>query len=136
MTDPTPNAEQNRSQRPPETLSGPFIEFDLPSQIELLRREPAYQRGRNSKTLARYDDLRLTLIAIRAGEHIRTHATAARITVQTVAGHVRMHAGDRLLDMPQGRLLALDRSVPHDVQALEDSAFLITFASQDGAEKP
>ena len=47
-------------------------------------------------TLARYDDLRLTLIAIRAGEHIRTHATAARITVQTVAGHVRMHAGDRL----------------------------------------
>ncbi len=102
MTNPTPNAEQNRSQRPPEMLSGPFIEFDLPAQIELLRREPAYQRGRNSKTLARYGDLRLTLVAIRAGEHIRTHATAARITVQTVAGHVRMHAGDGCSTCPRG----------------------------------
>jgi hypothetical protein len=39
-----------------------------------------------------------------------------------------MHALDREFDLPQGRLLVLDRGVQHDVEALQDSAFLLTVA--------
>jgi hypothetical protein len=36
--------------------------------------------------------------------------------------------------MPAGRVLVLDRDMPHDVIALEDSAFLVTMAWPEGAE--
>lgn len=39
-----------------------------------------------------------------------------------------MHADDKLFDLPQGKILVLDRAVVHDVEALEDSAFLLTVA--------
>jgi quercetin dioxygenase-like cupin family protein len=46
-----------------------------------------------------------------------------------------MHVQDRTFDLPQGNLLALDRGVAHDVEALEDSAFLLTIAWPEEAEK-
>lgn len=39
-----------------------------------------------------------------------------------------MHADGRVIDLPMGHVLALDGAVPHDVEALEDSAFLLTIA--------
>jgi hypothetical protein len=36
------------------------------------------------------------------------------------------------IDLPAGRLLVLDRGIPHDVEALETSAFLLTIAWPDG----
>jgi hypothetical protein len=32
------------------------------------------------------------------------------------------------VDLPAGHLLALDQCVPHDVEAAEDSAFLLTLS--------
>lgn len=62
--------------------------------------------------------------------HARLHEpkAAGRISVQAVAGHVRMHVQDMIFDLPTGHLLALERALPHDVEALEDSAFLLTIA--------
>ena len=39
----------------------------------------------------------------------------------------------RLVDLPVGRLLVLDQNVPHDVEALEESAFLLAIALPDRA---
>jgi hypothetical protein len=38
-----------------------------------------------------------------------------------------MHADGKLFDLPQGKILVLDR-VTHDVEAIEESAFLLTVA--------
>ena len=127
--------EVHGPQRPPEPIGGPFLEFDLSAQIELLRREEPYRHGRNSKTLAKYPDFRIVLTVIKAGARVPEHTTAARISVQTVAGHIRMHVREKLLDLPAGRLLSLDRNVPHDVQAVEDSAFLLTVAWPEAADQ-
>jgi len=127
--------EVHGPQRPPEPTGGPFLEFDLNAQIELLRHEEAYRHGRNSKTLAKYPDFRIVLTVIKAGARVPEHTTAARISVQTVAGHIRMHVREKLLDLPAGRLLSLDRNVPHDVQAVEDSAFLLTVAWPEAADQ-
>jgi hypothetical protein len=35
---------------------------------------------------------------------------------------------DKLFDLPQGKMLVLDRAVTHDVEAVEESAFLLTVA--------
>ncbi len=115
-------------QRAPDSTAGPYLEFELQAEIEKLRREPAYESGRNAKTMVKYDDFRVVLTAIKGGTRIHDHHSAGRISVQTVAGHIRMRALDRVFDLSQGRLLVLDRAVQHDVEALEDSAFLLTVA--------
>lgn len=123
-----PQTPGSGPQRAPDTTSGAFLQFDLGEEIEKLRREPAYESGRNAKTMVKYEDFRIVLTAIRGGTHIHEHHSAGRISVHTVAGHIRMQALDRNFDLPQGGLLVLDRGVQHDVQALEDSAFLLTVA--------
>jgi len=47
---------------------------------------------------------------------------------ETVAGHIQVRAQGRTFDLPTGRLLALDKGVLHEVEALEESAFLLTIA--------
>ena len=115
-------------QRTLEATAAPSLEFELAAEIEKLRREPAYETGRNAKTMVKYEDFRIVLTAIKSGTRIQEHHSAGRISVQTVAGHIRMRALGREFDLPQGRLLVLDRGVQHDVEALQDSAFLLTVA--------
>ncbi len=120
--------QHSATQRVPDITAGPYLEFDLAAEIEKLRHEPAYESGRNAKTMAKFEDFRIVLTAIKGGTRIQQHHSAGRISVQTVAGHIRMRALDREFDLPQGRLLVLDRGVEHDVEALQDSAFLLTVA--------
>ena len=118
--------------RAPEPTEGPFLSFDLAEQIRQLRREHYWQSGRNSKTIVKYPDFRIVLTAIQGKSTIHEHQSAGRISVQTVEGRIRMHAGGKEFDLPAGRLLVLDRAMPHDVVAIEDSAFLLTVAWPDG----
>jgi len=122
------NAVQPGPQRFPESIGGPFLEFDLAAQIQDLRKEPAWNSGHNSKTMVKHPDLRLVLTVMKANTSIHEHSTAGSISVHTVAGHIRMHVAGREFDLPAGHLLALDAAVPHDVEALEDSAFVLTIA--------
>ena len=45
-----------------------------------------------------------------------------------LSGHIRLNASGRTFDLRPGSLLALDQGVPHDIEALEASAFLLTIA--------
>ncbi len=56
------------------------------------------------------------------------HMASATISVQTLAGHIRLRLPDRTVDLPMGQLLVLDQGVRHDVEAVEDSAFLLTMS--------
>jgi quercetin dioxygenase-like cupin family protein len=56
------------------------------------------------------------------------HRTAARISLQTLAGHIRLKLPGRIVDLTAGQLLVLEQCVPHDVEAEEDSAFLLTLS--------
>ncbi len=115
-------------------MAGPVLEFNLPDELALLHRESEWETfGRNSKTLVKQPDLRVVLTALRRDVHIAEHTTHARICVHTLSGHVRMHAGGREFDLPLGHLLALDWAVPRDIEALEDSAFLMTLTWDEAA---
>jgi quercetin dioxygenase-like cupin family protein len=65
---------------------------------------------------------------MKAQSRIPGHQTEGRISIHTVVGHLKVRAQGRTFDLPVGRLLALDQRLPHDVEALEDSAFLLTIA--------
>ena len=119
-----------RPHTPP--LAGPFLEFDLLAELERLRDEPASTSGQNARTLVKFDDFRVVLMTLRAGVRLGEHHTKGRISIHTVVGRLRVRADGRTFDLRTGTLLALDRDLPHDVEAVEDSAFLLTIAWRQG----
>ena len=68
------------------------------------------------------------LAVLQANALVHEHRETGRISVQAISGHIQMQVEDKVFDLPAGHLLALDRGLPHDVKALEDSAFLLTIA--------
>jgi quercetin dioxygenase-like cupin family protein len=68
------------------------------------------------------------LIAMKANTRIHEHTAPGRISVHSLNGHIRIHLPEQVVDLPVGHLLALDQCVPHDVEAFEDSAFLLTLS--------
>lgn len=112
------------------TLSVPLLQFDLGKEIDQQQKEDPWLRGvgRSSKTLVKYDDLRIVLIAMKADTQMHEHRAAARISLQTLTGHVQLRVVGHTVDLPAGHLLALDQCLPHDVVALKDSSILLTLS--------
>jgi len=109
-------------------MAGAFLEFDLVSEVDRLRRETTWSTGRNARTLMKYDDFRVVLTALQARTRIAEHTTEGRISIHMLSGHVRLNASGRVFDLRPGSLIALDRGSAHDMEALEESAFLLTIA--------
>jgi quercetin dioxygenase-like cupin family protein len=113
------------------TLDVPVLSFNLPAEIDHLHKQSAWTEstGPSSTTLVKHADLRVVLVAMRAGTRMPEHRTAARVTLEGLSGRVRvLLARGGVCDLPEGHLLVLDREIVHDVEALEDSAFLLTLA--------
>lgn len=112
------------------TLSIPLLQFDLGSEVDQLQRDESWRQttGRSSKTLVKHPDLRIVVIGMKANSRMHEHTAAARISIHALRGHIRLHLPQHVVDLPAGHLVALDRSVPHDVEALEDSALLLTLS--------
>jgi quercetin dioxygenase-like cupin family protein len=111
-------------------LAEPLLQIDLERELQQLRREDSWQRetGRSSKTLAKYPDFRIVLILMKSGTQMRQHRAEGRISIQQLKGQVRIHLADRRVTLSTGHLLMLDCGVLHDVEALEESALLLTIA--------
>jgi quercetin dioxygenase-like cupin family protein len=114
------------------SMASPFLEFDLTSEMDRLHGETTWNTGQNARTLIKYDDLRVVLMALEAGAKIPAHKANGRITVQVLSGHIRLNASERAFDLLPGSLLALDHRAPHDLEAVEESAVLLTIAWPGG----
>lgn len=115
-----------------DTLNTSIIQCDLLEEIQDLHKQDAWLQGTgpSSRTLVKHPDLRIVLLTMKKKMCMHQHSTAASISVQTLAGHIRLRLPDRTVELPAGQLLVLDQCVPHDVEAEEDSAFLLTMSWQ------
>ncbi len=100
--------------------------FDLAAEIRALQAEPSPVVGRSTRTLVSLPALRVLLVAMKAGARWDEHVAPGRITVQMLVGRIRLSAARRRIEMPAGHLAALGTRVPHDVEAVEESVFLLT----------
>jgi quercetin dioxygenase-like cupin family protein len=97
---------------------------------ELLRREDSYQGGdRSAKTLVKEHGFSVVLTVMRSGARLQEHKAAGPLSVQTLAGHIRLHALQETIDLPLGHVVMLEGNVSHDVEAVEESAFLLTIGA-------
>jgi quercetin dioxygenase-like cupin family protein len=117
--------------------------FDFEAIDREMRSEEAYLReGHTARALVREHDMRVVLIAMKAGARIAKHVANETVSIQTLAGGLRLQLPrlarqreDRIVDLPLGRLLVLERGLEHDVEAVGDSAFLVTFGWNDKAPR-
>jgi quercetin dioxygenase-like cupin family protein len=123
----TPERDAHRRPHTP-AMDNPLMEFDLPAEIHRLHAETTWNTGQNARTLIKYDDFRVVLIALAADARMKEHKTDGHLSIQLLSGHIRLRASERTFNLRTGGLLALDHGVSHDVHALEESALLLTIA--------
>lgn len=101
--------------------------FDLNAVVGELRGDVAYRKnGHLARTLARGDDLRIVVVAMRAGSKVSEHHVNDTVCLQTLAGTIHVRLPDGVVDLRAGQVLVMARGLRHQVEAAEDSAFVIT----------
>jgi quercetin dioxygenase-like cupin family protein len=59
---------------------------------------------------------------------MKEHHTDGTISAQVLQGQIRFTAQGKAHDLPAGSLITLGASIPHEVEAIKDSAFLLTIS--------
>lgn len=85
--------------------------------------------GRSAHTLygGQAHELRQTLIALAGGRSLGEHESPGEATLQVVRGRVRIHADSETWEGTEGDHVVIP-PVRHDLEAVEDSAVLLTVA--------
>jgi quercetin dioxygenase-like cupin family protein len=114
------------SERTPRSLSGEALSFDLGTEAELLKREQAWHdHGHNARTLAKYADFRVVMVVLKTDARMRQAQSDQCMTVQPLSGSIRVYLPDSWHDVGEGQLLTVGSCVPHEIVAVEESAFLL-----------
>lgn len=80
------------------------------------------------RSLVKYPDFCVVLIVIQTGGRLEKHRTEGRISVHTLDGRIRFSKAERSVELAAGQMLTLEQNIPHDVEGVVDSAFLLTIA--------
>jgi quercetin dioxygenase-like cupin family protein len=99
--------------------------FDLDEEVQ---RAGQQSGDRNAVSLVKHRDFTVTLLALRGGSHLHEHSAKGSISLQVIAGVIRLNAGGEQKTVSTGTICVLDREIPHSVEALEDSTLLLTAA--------
>ena len=114
-------------------LASPLLTFNLEAEMKLLRQQEHWLKdGRISETLVKYSDFRIVLILMRAGTLMQEHKADARISIHGLSGRLLVKLHEKTVELSAGSLLVLEKCLPHDVSAVEDSAFLLSISWPHG----
>lgn len=70
--------------------------------------------------------VRVLVLTFEAGHVLKQHQVPRILVMQALEGHVRVTAGGQVTDLRPFGLLRLDASLPHEVEALEESRLMLT----------
>jgi quercetin dioxygenase-like cupin family protein len=119
--------DQSGPERSDRVLAAPLLTFDLHAEVEELRRKSSYAAGEpTGTTLLKEPDLRIVLLALRAGGRMVEHRASGPISVQPIEGRFTFSLPDHSVELTVGKLLALEPGIAHSIEATVDSVFLLT----------
>ena len=122
------------AQQQAERVGAQVIELDCASDIATLRASDSYGRADHSATtVAKQAELRVVLIALKAGGTMHEHHADAPITVHGLEGRILFGVGGQSHEVTSGRVLVVAAGLPHSIRAIEESAFLLTIGGMHDA---
>lgn len=108
-------------------LDAPILRLELAKEVAQLQQGPKWNNsGQNAKTLVKSSGLRVVMMVLKRGASLGKHETVGLISLQTLEGRVRLKLPNDVVDLPVGVLLSLGGSVPHDLEAIDQSVVLLT----------
>ena len=111
----------------PKKLDQPIMAFAIAEEISKIKADqPSTNQGKRSAVLAKNEHVSIVLAVLARGEALQEHQTDGQITVTVVQGAIRFDALNERVRLNAGGLLTLRPGIRHAVEALEDSAFMIT----------
>lgn len=120
-------ADEGRPGTKERALDAALLSFTIEERVKQLTQEKSWQSGdRNAVTLVKNPSVRVTLVALRKGATLREHHVEGPITVYVVDGSIDFIVGRDKCVLKRSGFLSLERTIPHDVKALEDSVLLLT----------
>lgn len=111
-----------------EATETAFVEFDLARELAESEDKKPWPAGRYTQTLLKRADMRILLIAMQKGADLKEHHVDGSISVQVLKGAVRFAANGESRELKAGHVVSLGASIKHHVEAMEDSAFLLTIS--------
>ncbi len=110
------------------TMLKDFAQVDFAKEMLTSEQTKPWQKGHTARMLFKKADLRVVLISMEKGSLLKEHHADGTISVQVLKGSVRFTAQGEAHTLQTHSLLALSASIKHKVEALEESAFLLTIA--------
>jgi quercetin dioxygenase-like cupin family protein len=113
------------------TMIKDLAQFDVAQEIADSEWKKPWESGHYAKTLFKKSDLRIVLISMEKAARIKDHHADGTISVHVLKGTIRFTVQGNAHDLRQGNVLALGASIKHQVEALDESAFLLTVSWPD-----
>ena len=115
-------------------LNAPLVEINWEKFIEQLKSEITWKDGdKNTITIFKSEKMRIVIIGLKANSELKKHTAPGFISVQPLKGFIRFkthpdEGEQQISEMKPGQMIALQPKVPHSVEAVEESFFLLTLS--------
>jgi quercetin dioxygenase-like cupin family protein len=109
-------------------MTGDFSQFDLMREIADSERQKPWSAGIHARILTKNPDFRVVLISMETAARLKEHHVDGTSSVQVLKGQIRYSTGGQAHDLRTGSLITLGASITHEVESLDESAFLLTIS--------
>ncbi len=110
---------------------GKQIAVDIRAEIARLKSELAWvANDRHGSSLVKGEGINVALMMLKKGAKVQEHHTRAPITVQVIDGRVNFIVNGKTQAVTAGTIVALDRAIEHSIEAVEESALVLTVGGE------
>lgn len=105
-----------------------LAQFDLGRELADFEGKKPWHHGMHSKMLFKKPDFRMVLVSMENAAQMKEHHADGTVSIQVLKGRIRVGVDGKTYELPTGNLLTLGASIRHEVEAMVDSAFLLTIS--------
>jgi quercetin dioxygenase-like cupin family protein len=117
-------------------IDGAFSRIDPLREIADSDGKKPWSAGIFARVLAKKPDFRVVLISMETAARLKEHRVDGTSSVQVLKGSIRYSTGGHSYDLQAGTLITLGASIGHEVESLDESAFLLTISRSGNRQLP
>ncbi len=117
-------------------IDAPLVTIDVLFFIEQIKKEkPWKDSDRNAITVFKTNSMRIVLIALHGGALMSKHSVDGMVSIQMLDGKMKLNTNEQSVVLRTGQILVLHDGIPHSIEAIEESIFLLTLSRMDCSEQ-